>query len=97
MKINVPENADPMFYLYLMLTENLMEDLVKKTSKYADKTINRNRPLRRRSTWNSWTEVTIDEMWKFIGLRFSMGLISLPSYKKYWSKDLLFRNEHFPL
>ena len=25
-----------------------------------------------------------------------MGLISLPSYKKYWSKDLLYKNEQFP-
>ena len=24
-----------------------------------------------------------------------MGLISLPSYKKYWSNDLLYKNEHF--
>ena len=33
-------------------------------------------------------------MRKFIGLIFSMGLISMSSYKKYWSKDLLFKNEH---
>ena len=33
---------------------------------------------------------------KFIGLIFSMGIISLPSYKKYWSKDLLYKSEHFP-
>ena len=35
-------------------------------------------------------------MKKFIGLIFSMGLISLPSYKMYWSKDLLYKNEQFP-
>ena len=96
MKTNVPENADPMFFFGLMLTDDLVENLVKKTNEYADKTINRNRPLRHRSTWNSWTEATIDKMRKFIGLIFTMGLISMPSYKKYWSKDLLFKNEHFP-
>ena len=35
-------------------------------------------------------------MRKFIGLVFSMGLIFMPSYKKYWSKDLLFKNKPFP-
>ena len=30
MKINVPENADPMFFFGLMLTDDLVEDLVKK-------------------------------------------------------------------
>ena len=96
MKINVPEKNDQVFLFGLMLTDDLVEDLVKKTSTYADKIINRNWPLCRRSAWNSWTEITIDEMRKFIGLIFSMGLISMPSYNKYWSKDLLFKNEHFP-
>ena len=31
----------------------------------------------------------------FIGLIFSMGPISLPSYEKYWRNDLLYKNEHF--
>ena len=30
MKINVPENGDPVFFFELMLTEDLVEDLVKK-------------------------------------------------------------------
>jgi len=42
-----------------------------------------------------WKDVNCDEMRKFIGIIFSMGLISLPSYKKYWSKDYLYKNEHF--
>ena len=42
MKTNVPENADPMFFFGLMLTDDLVENLVKKTNEYADKTINRN-------------------------------------------------------
>ena len=69
---------------------------MKKTKKYANKTISRNCPLCCRSMWNSWTEVTIDEMKKFIGLISSMGILSMSSYKKYWSKELLFKNEHFP-
>lgn len=81
--------------LELMLTDNLLEDLVKKINEYADKTINRNQPLHCTAMWNSWAEFFIDEIRKFIGLIFSMGLISMPSNKKYWSKYLLFKNEHF--
>ena len=84
------------FSLELMLTDNLLEDLVKKINEYADKTINRNQPLHCTAMWNSWAEFFIDEIRKFIGLIFSTGLISMPSNKKYWSRDLLFKNEHFP-
>lgn len=42
MKMNVPENADLMLFFGLMLIDDLVEDLVKKTNKYADKTIIKN-------------------------------------------------------
>ena len=73
MKINVPGDADLIFFFGLMLTDDLVEDSVKKTNENVHKTINRNRPLRCRSTWNSWTDVTVDKMRKFIWLIFSMG------------------------
>ena len=40
-----------------------------------------------------WKNVNFDE--NFIGLFFSMGLISFFSCKKYWSNDLLYKNEYF--
>ena len=42
MKINVPENSYPMFFFGLILTDDFVEDLVKKTNEYADKAFNRN-------------------------------------------------------
>ena len=81
--INVPEGAKPIFFFNLLLTDNLVDDLVAKTNQYAQKSINSVRPLRRISIWNSWTDIDADKMKKFIGLLFSMGLVSLPSYKKY--------------
>lgn len=79
----------------LLLTDDFMDDLVMKTYEYAQKLINSSQPLRHRPMWNSWKDVNSNEMKKFIGLIFSMGLISLPSYKKYWSTDVLYKNEHF--
>lgn len=48
-------------------------------------------------TFAPMENVTIDKMKNFIGPIFSMGLISMPLYKKYWSKVLLFKNKHFTL
>ena len=93
-KVGVP--ADEMFFFNLIFTENFVENLVKNTNEYTDKVINASRPLRRRSTWNNWKNVDIDEMKKLIGMIFSMDIIALPAYKKYWSTDILYKNEHFP-
>ena len=96
LKLDVPENASPiLFFKLIAFDQKVRDDLVKKINKYATKLINHNRPIRCRSLWNSWKDVSSDEIKRFIGLIFSMGLISFPSYKKYWSNDLLYKNEHF--
>ena len=92
MNTDVPENASPVYFFELLLTEQFIQDLVTKTNEYAEKTINASRPLRRRSNLADWKDVTVDEMRKFIGIVFAMGLVSLPSYKKYWSRDPIYKN-----
>ena len=42
-----------------------------------------------------WKDVTVDEIRKFIGIVFAMVLVSLPSYKKYWSRDPIYKNHFF--
>ena len=96
MKVDVPVDADPMFFFSLIFTENFVENLVKNTNEYADKVIKASRPLRRRSTWNNWMNVDVDEMKKFFGIISSISIIALPAYKKYSSTDILYKNEHFP-
>ena len=96
LKVDVSADGDPMLFFNLIFTENFVENLVKNTNEYADKVINASRQLRRRSAWNNWKNVDVDEMKKFIGIIFSMGIIALPAYKKYWSTDILYKNEHFP-
>ena len=90
---DVPENASPVYFFELLLTKQFIQDLVTKTNEYAEKTINASRPLRCRSNLVDWKDVTVDEMRKFIGITFAMGLASLPSYK-YWSRDSFYKN-HF--
>ena len=95
MNTDVPENASPVYFFELLLTEQFIQDLVTKTNEYAEKTINASRPLRRISNLADWKGVTVDEMRKFIGIVFAMGIPSLPSYKKYWSRDLIYKNHFF--
>ena len=70
------------FFFQFDFYREFCENLVKNTNEYADKVINACRSLRRRSTWN-WKNVDVDEMEKFVGITFSMGIIALPGYKKY--------------
>ena len=95
LKIDVPVNASPIFFFFfqLLLTDKFVDDLVTKTNEYATKLINHNQPMRCKSLSNLWKNVNFDE--NFIGLFFSMGLISFFSCKKYWSNDLLYKNEYF--
>lgn len=44
---------------------------------------------------NKLTDVTADEMRKFVGLILHMGLVSLPSYDLYWSTNRLYKNTFF--
>lgn len=95
MKIDVPLDADPMFFFRMLFTDELLEKIVKKTNEYAKGVIASDRPARRRSLRNKWTDVTADEMRKFVGLILHMGLVSLPSYNLYWSTDRLYKNTFF--
>ena len=73
MKVDVPADADPVFF-NLIFTKNFVGNLVKNTNEYANKVIGASRPLRKRSTWNNWKNVDVDEMKKFTGTIFSMGV-----------------------
>ena len=44
---------------------------------------------------NTWKDVTLEEMKQFFGLVFHMGIVAMPSYRSYWSKDRLYSNELF--
>ena len=68
----VPENVLPMFFLNLLLTDDLLNTLLQKTNEYGDRIINKVRPLQCRSLWSHWKDVNLDEMRKFIGILFSM-------------------------
>lgn len=95
MHVAIPDNVDVAFFFNQLCTDEFLNKLVTQTNLYAQKIINSSRPLRRRSRLNDWYAVDIIEMKKFLGLIIAMGIIRLPNYQKYWSRDILYKNEFF--
>ena len=96
LRIQMPAEASPIDYLKLLITDELITDICISTNFNAGCKIDSAGPLRRRSIWKKWRQVSKDEMRKFIGLVLHMGLVSMPTYKHYWKKDKLFQNNFFP-
>ena len=94
-KVDIPDKDDPSFFFNLFMTDDFWNNLVARSNEYAQRVINSSRPLRRKSVLNKWKEVTVSEMKQFVGLVFHMGLVSMPTYKSYWSEDRLYKNEMF--
>ena len=96
MDIDIPENADAMFFFKLLLSDDFIEQIVQSSN--ANRSANRpnqlsaNRPTRRRSMLNEWKDVTAEEMKKFFGVILHMGLVAMPSYKCYWSTSRFYKN-----
>ena len=76
--------------------KTVVPELVQRSNDYVLQVINSSRPLRRKSVLNKWKEVTLLEMKKFFGLVFHMGLVAMPSYRAYWSRSRLDKNDMFP-
>ena len=62
---------------------------------YVQSVVNSSHPLRRNSILNLWKTVFVEEMKKVFGLASHKGLVAMPSYRSYWSTDLLYQNEFF--
>ena len=94
--IEMPTEPTPADFLKLFYSDELITEICISTNLYANCVICSTGPLRRRSIWNKWKPVTNDDIRKFIGLIIHMGLVNMPTFKHYWKKDRLFRNESIP-
>ena len=62
MNVNIPDGDDPIFYLRLLLTDELIKSILQCTNVYAQRVINTSRTLRRRSVLNEWRNDTEEEI-----------------------------------
>jgi hypothetical protein len=82
----LPENPEPFDFFNLLFEENMWENLVNETNRYAEgRTDGVN--MKPFSRMQRWTEVTISEMKMYISLVIAMELKRKPDLESYWSTD----------
>ena len=69
---------------YLLFTRELLQYIVDQTNLYAQQCMGEDK-------YATWNKVTFEELNAFIGFMILMGLVQLPSFADYWSKDETFR------
>mgnify|MGYP003551415490 CR=1 FL=1 len=94
---------EPIDYFKLFITDELINNIVTETNKYATTKIN-NLDLCPRSTWRSWKPVTAAEITAFIGVILNIGLLPVKNLQDCWTKEFnlqiqfygkVFRRERF--
>ena len=84
LRVRMKENATPLDYIELYLTDEIMELLVTETNRYAKQFI----VGKEKNTYlHQWTNVTVNEMKQFIGILILMGIVHKPQIHMYWSKS----------
>ncbi len=82
--VTKPAVQNAVEYFKMLFDDKLVTEIINFTNIKARQLANRNRPLPRRSMLNTWTKVTKEEFYRFLGLCMLMGNIASPSLKHYW-------------
>ena len=84
--VDIPENADPTFFLGLILTEELLQLKVERMNNNAQKVLSE-KTTSRRSRFKNWKATSITKMKAFLGLPLHMTVVNLPNLQDYCSRD----------
>jgi hypothetical protein len=76
----LPDDAKPMDYFSLFFSDELLNNIVVETNKYARQKISELQ-LSFRSIWSSWSDVSVPGMKAFLGLIINMGIMPLNDVK----------------
>ncbi|KAM9305546.1 piggyBac transposable element-derived protein 4-like [Gastrophryne carolinensis] len=92
MKVDVEHN-DPLAYLKLFLTDDVIEKIVTETNRYNEQ---QSATLRSKFSRNrKWEPVTKEDIWKFLGLILLTGVVGKPLQKWYWTTNKLLATPFF--
>lgn len=75
----------PLDYLHLFLTEDIVDSLVLETNRYMLQRCMG--PQRQFSRLSRLREVSMDDMYVFLGITISMGLVEKPAIPDYWTTN----------
>lgn len=76
-------------YFSLFFTDELLNQIVAESNRYAKVKIDQLHPLPKRSMWASWTDITLAELKAFFGVIINMGLNPKPDMQDFFSSDWL--------
>ncbi|KAJ1199681.1 hypothetical protein NDU88_003514 [Pleurodeles waltl] len=80
------ENFLPVHFFHLFMDDVFLEEIVEQTNVYAEQYLLDNAArLKPQSRAPQWVPTYLEEMKRFLGLSFLMGLIRKPSLASYWS------------
>ncbi|KAM9319543.1 piggyBac transposable element-derived protein 4-like [Gastrophryne carolinensis] len=92
MKVDV-EHIDPLAYLKLFLTDDIIEKIVTETNRYNEQ---QSATLHSKFSRNrKWEPVTKEDIWKFLGLILLSGVVGKPLQKWYWTTNKLLATPFF--
>ncbi|KAK3755463.1 hypothetical protein RRG08_021045 [Elysia crispata] len=94
LQTEIADDATPLDYLHLMIDGDMVEQITIETNRYAATTL-RAKNLSPNSRFHHWVDVTVAEMWSFLGLIVAMGLIVVSDMDDYWSTDEVFSMPFF--
>lgn len=94
---NVPDNLEnPIDFYLLFLTDELLHKMAEETNRYAEqKIIDKivDESLTANSRLQDWKAVDVSELKIFFAYILWFGLDQKPSVAKYWSQNILYKNE----
>ncbi|PIO63845.1 hypothetical protein TELCIR_14541, partial [Teladorsagia circumcincta] len=82
--MDVEECEEPSDYFELFLNDELLDLIVLETNRYGRKEM--------QDKEKEWTDTTVEEIKKFLGICLYMGLVRLPKLRDYWDVMLLYRH-----
>lgn len=87
-------NKTPAEIYNLFLTDEIVGKIVNDTNKYAEKYLEDHQDeIKEKSRLKAWKPTDDEEMRRFFGVIFVMGLNKVPHINDYWSKKSIYRNE----
>lgn len=77
------DNSTPLDFLEMLLTNDILDNIVEQTNLYASQYISSHN-LPSRSRVHNWEPLTREELKKFIALIIIMGLVNMPTLEDHW-------------
>lgn len=78
---------EPSDFFFMLMDDEVLVFLMNEINSYAEQRIAMNTPLRRRSLFRGWKDVTTDELKILFAVIFNMGIIGKPGIKDYWKTN----------